>query len=117
MLDFNLIKSVLIVAIGSSIITTATVQKIKETLNTKKYLGLVSLGVSMVIGTLFAKCFSDLSIINSLWVGLISWIGAEVIYKTFEDKIFKPFSKMQEVVEVPKNQIKTLDDLGSDNNE
>ena len=117
MLDFNLIKSVLIVAIGSSIITTATVQKIKETLNTKKYLGLVSLGVSMVIGTLFAKCFSDLSIINSLWVGLISWIGAEVIYKTFEDKIFTPFSKMQEVVEVPKNQIKTLDNLGSDTNE
>ncbi len=117
MLDFNLIKSVLIVAIGSSIITTATVQKIKETLNTKKYLGLVSLGVSMVIGTLFAKCFSDLSIINSLWVGLISWIGAEVIYKTFEDKIFTPFSKMQEVVEVPKSQIKTLDDLGSDTNE
>lgn len=117
MLDFNLIKSVLIVAIGSSIITTATVQKIKETLNTKKYLGLVSLGVSMVIGTLFAKCFSDLSIINSLWVGLISWIGAEVIYKTFEDKIFTPFSKMQEVVEIPKSQIKTLDDLGSDKDE
>lgn len=117
MLDFNLIKSVLIVAIGSSIITTATVQKIKETLNTKKYLGLVSLGVSMVIGTLFAKCFSDLSIINSLWVGLISWIGAELIYKTFEDKIFTPFSKMQEVVEIPKSQIKTLDDLGSDKDE
>ena len=117
MLDFNLIKSVLIVAIGSSIITTATVQKIKETLNTKKYLCLISLGVSMIIGTLFAKCFSDLSIINSLWVGLISWIGAEVIYKTFEDKLFKPFNKLQEVVEIPKNQIKTLDDLGSDKDE
>lgn len=117
MLDFNLIKSVLIVAIGSSIITTAVVQKIKETLNTKKYLGLISLGVSIIIGTLFAMCFSDLSIINSLWVGLISWIGAEVIYKTFEDKIFTPFSKMQEVVEIPKSQIKTLDDLGSDKDE
>lgn len=117
MLDFNLIKSVLIVAIGSSIITTAVVQKIKETLNTKKYLGLISLGVSMIIGTLFAMCFSDLSIINSLWVGLISWVGADAIYKTFEDKLFKPFNKLQEVVEVPKSQIKTLNDLGSDTNE
>lgn len=71
----------------------------------------------MIIGTLFAICFSDLSIVNSLWVGLISWVGADAIYKTFEDKIFKPFSKMQEVVEVPKNQIKTLDDLGSDKDE
>ena len=65
----------------------------------------------MVIGTLFAICFSDLSIINSLWIGLISWIGADAIYKSFEDKIFKPFSKMQEVVEVPKEKIKTLQEL------
>lgn len=111
MLDFNLIKNILIVAIGSSIITTAVVQKIKESLNSKKYLWLISLGVSMAIGTLFAICFSDLSIVNSLWVGLISWIGADAIYKSFEDKIFKPFSKMQEVVEIPKDQIKTLEDL------
>lgn len=117
MLDFNLIKSVLIVAIGSSIITTAVVQKIKETLNSKKYLGLISLGVSMIIGTLFAMCFSDLKLISCLWVGLVSWIGAEAIYKSFEDKLFKPFSKMQEVVEIPKKQIKTLDDLGSDKDE
>ena len=54
MLDFELIKLVLVVSIGSSIITTATIQKIKETLNTKKYIGLISLGVSMIIGILFA---------------------------------------------------------------
>lgn len=111
MLDFNLIKNILIVAIGSSIITTAVVQKIKETLNTKKYLGLISLGVSMIIGTLFAICFSDLKAVNCLWVGLISWIGADAIYKSFEDKIFKPFSKMQEVVEIPKSQIKTFKEV------
>lgn len=111
MLDFNLIKNILIVAIGSSIITTAVVQKIKETLNTKKYLGLIFLGVSMIIGTLFAICFSDLKVVNCLWVGLISWIGADAIYKSFEDKIFKPFSKMQEVVEIPKSQIKTFKEV------
>lgn len=111
MLDFDLIKNILIVAIGSSIICTATVQKIKENLKTKKYLWLISLGVSMAIGTLFAICFSDLSIVNSLWVGLISWIGADAIYKSFEDKIFKPFSKMQEVVEIPKSQIKTFKEV------
>lgn len=111
MLDFNLIKNILIVAIGSSIITTAVVQKIKESLNSKKYLWLISLGISMVIGTLFAICFSDLSIVNSLWCGLICWIGADAIYKTFEEKVFKPFAKMQEVVEVPKEQIITLEEI------
>lgn len=111
MLDFDLLKNILIIAIGSSIITTATIQKIKEASATKKYLFLISFGVSMLIGTLFALCFSDVSLANALWVGLISWIGADTIYKAFEDKIFKPFSKMQQVVEIPKeNEIKVVED-------
>ena len=111
MLDFELIKTILVVAIAGSIITTATIQKIKEILNTKKYLSLIGLGVSMIIGTLFAICFSDFSLINCLWTGGICWLGADLIYKAFEDKIFKPFSKMQEVVEIPKNQIKTFKEV------
>lgn len=107
MLDFNLIKNVLIVGIGAGIITTALVQRIKEVLKTKKYLVLISFIVSMVIGTLFAKYFSDLSIVYCLWAGLFSFINADALYKTFEDKIFTPFSKMQKVIEVPKeNEIK-----------
>lgn len=101
MLKFELIKNVLIVGIGAGIITTALVQKIKEGLKTKKYLILISFLVSMVIGTLFAKYFSDLSIIYCLWAGLFSFIGADILFKAFEDKIFTPFSKMHETVEVP----------------
>jgi NAD/NADP transhydrogenase beta subunit len=107
MLKFELIKNVLIVGIGAGIITTALVQKIKEGLKTKKYLILISFIVSMIIGTLFAKYFSDLSIVYCLWAGLFSFIGADILYKTFEDKIFTPFSKLNEVIEVPKeNEIK-----------
>lgn len=109
MLDFELIKLVLVVSIASSIITTGLIQKIKENLNSKKYLWIISLGVSIIFGTLFALCFSKLSFLNCLWVGLISWIGADMIYKTFEDKIFKPFSKINEVVEVPKENEITFD--------
>ena len=98
MLDFDLIKIILVVAIAGSIITTATIQKIKELLNSKKYLGLISLAVSMVIGTLFAICFSDLSIVNCLWAGGICWLGADMIYKAFEDKIFTKFSDMNKNV-------------------
>lgn len=109
MLDFEMIKQVLIVAIGSSIITTEFIQKVKESLKTKKYLPLISFAVSMLIGTAFALRFSDLEIYNCLWVGLISWIGADVIYKTFEDKLFTPFKKINEVVEVPKANEITFD--------
>lgn len=107
MLNFELIKNILIIGISAGIITTALVQKIKEGLKTKTYISLISFGISMIIGTLFALCFSDISFVNCLWVGLISFIGADAIYKTFEDKIFKPFSKLNEVVEVPiENNIK-----------
>ena len=98
MLDLDLIKNVLIVAIASSIITTAFVQKIKESFTFKKSnrLVIVSFVVSMAIGTLFAMCFSDLTLVNCLWSGFVSFIGADAIYKMFEDKIFKPFSKIIE---------------------
>lgn len=111
MLDFDLIKNILIVAIGSSIITTAIVQKIKEIMPTKKWISLISLGVSMIIGTLFAICFSELSLINCFWVGLCSWVGADALYKAFEDKIFTPFSKLNEVIEVPKQNKITFDEV------
>ena len=48
----------------------------------------------MVIGTLFSLTFTDLNMINSLWVGLTSFIGADTVYKTFEDKIFKSFGEI-----------------------
>lgn len=98
MLDFDLIKIILVVALAGSIITTATIQKIKETLKTPKHLGIISLLVSIAIGTLFAICFSDLSLVNCLWAGGICWLGADAIYKSFEGKIFTSFSQMNKNV-------------------
>ena len=97
-MNFELLKNVLIVAVGSSIITTTLVQKIKEGYKFKnsKNIIMASFGVSMVIGTLFSLSFTDLNMINSLWVGLISFIGADAVYKTFEDKIFKSFGTIIE---------------------
>lgn len=95
-MNFELLKNVLIVAVGSSIITTTLVQKIKEGYKFKNSKNIImsSFGVSMVIGTLFSLSFTDLNMINSLWVGLISFIGADAVYKTFEDKIFKSFGEI-----------------------
>lgn len=91
-MNIELIKNILIVAVGASVISTATIQKIKEQLKNKKALFIVSLIVSIVIGTLFSLSFTELSLINSIWVGLVTWIGADALYKTFEDKIFTKFS-------------------------
>ena len=117
MLDFDLLKKIMIIAIASGCVTTLTVQKIKEQITKKQWLFIISFLVSMIIGTLFAKSFSDANWLYCVWSGFFTWINASLLYSAFEDKIFKPFSKMQEVVEVPKSQIKTLDDLGSDKDE
>lgn len=104
-MNLEIIKQILIVSIAASIVSTATIQKIKEQLKNKKWLFFVSLISSIVIGITFALSFTELSIINSIWVGLITWIGADAIYKSFEDKIFKKFSDIEQVVEIERNDV------------
>ena len=98
MLNLELIKNLLLIAIASSVVTTTSVQKIKEAFTFKKSsrLVIVSFVVSMIFGTLFALTFSKVNIQEALWVGFFSFIGADVIYKTFEDKIFKSFGTIIE---------------------
>ena len=93
-MNLDLIKEILVVGIGASIFSTATIQKIKEGLKSKKWLYFIAIIVSFGIGICFSLCFSDLELIDSLWVGLCTWVGADVLYKTFEEKIFIPFGDM-----------------------
>ena len=97
-MNVDLLKQVGAVAVAASIFTTASVQQIKSGINFKKSKTLVwvSLVVSMLIGTAFALCFSDLAIVYSLWAGFTTWLGAEAIYTALENKIFKPYSEIQE---------------------
>ena len=61
--------------------------------------------VSISIGTLFALTFTELTIVDSLWVGLVTWVGADAIYKAFEDKIFTKFSDIENVVEIERSDL------------
>ena len=107
MLDFDLIKNVLIISTASSIITTMFVQNLKETITFQKsnYLVIVSLVTSMIIGFLFSISFSDIGPVYSLWVGFISFLDADMIYKLFEDKIFKSFTQINKdgLIEIPES--------------
>lgn len=99
-MDLDLIKQILVVAMASSIVSTATIQKVKGALKNKTLLYVLALVISVAIGTLFALSFSNLDIKNALWVGLITWVGADAIYQAFEDKIFTSFSDMNSNNEV-----------------
>lgn len=99
-MDLDLIKQILVVAIASSIISTATIQKVKGVLKNKTLLYILALIISVAIGILFALSFSNLSLQNAIWVGLITWVGADTIYQAFEDKIFTSFSDMNSNTEI-----------------
>lgn len=104
-MNLEIIKQILIVSIGASIVSTATIQKIKEQLKSKKWLFFVSLISSIGMGIVFALSFTELSLINSIWVGLITWLGADAIYKSFEDKIFKKYSDIENIIEIKRDDL------------
>lgn len=102
MLYFEMLKNILIIGIASGIIVTAIVQKIKSVIENKNFLILINFTTSIIIGPLFALSFSNATLIEALWAGLFSFVGADVLYQTFENKIFKPFSQVNNTISIPK---------------
>lgn len=85
----ELIVNILLISVASTFISTQLIQRIKENFKVNKWLSLAitSLIVSFTTGFLFTLTFTNLGIINALWVGLISYAGAEIIYQNFKDKL------------------------------
>ena len=106
-----MLKNILIIGIASGIIVTAIVQKIKSLIENKNFLILINFATSIIIGPLFALSFSSATLLEALWAGLFSFIGADALYQTFENKIFKPYSKINNTISIPKeNNIRSEND-------
>lgn len=101
-MNIELLKELLIIAIASGVIMTPFVQKIKESTEIKKSRTIIriSFSVNMIIGSLFALTFSDVNLIYAIWVGFFSFLGADTIYKTLEDKVFKSIKELEKEEEI-----------------
>lgn len=95
MLDITLLQELLIIAIALSVITCTFIQKTKGIFKKSKWINPYSLVVNMVFGIIFCMSFTEANIINSLWVGLFSYIGADTLYKSLEGKL----SSFKDIVE------------------
>lgn len=106
-MNIELIKELLLIAVSSSIISTAFVQKIKgaSLIKCSECLIYISFLISMSFGILFTLSFTEYALSDSVWVGLFSFIGADSLYKTFEDKLFKSFNKINEVKEIERKDL------------
>ena len=104
MIELETLKNTLIVAMSAGIIVTTFIQKIKTIFPNKKYILPICIIASLAIGILFSLTYSDLNIIDSLWVGLITFIGADTIYKLFEEKIFARYSDIKQYTEIVRDE-------------
>ncbi len=100
-MDIELLRNLLIIAIMLAVVTTAFVQKTKVLFKTSNFIELYSFVVNVAFSVAFCLSFTDVSIINSLWVGLFAFLGADTLYKTFEGKL-QSFSDMIK----PKEELK-----------
>lgn len=103
MIEIETLKNTLMVAMSAGIIVTTFVQKLKSILPSKRHIAPITIISSLLIGILFSLSFSNLNIYDSLWVGLITFIGADTIYKLFEDKIFPSYSNIKQYIEIKRN--------------
>ena len=106
-MDIDLLTELLIIAMTNSTITCAFIQKTKAKIS-KKWLISYTLVVNMVFGAFFTLTFTNSTLIHGVWVGLFSFVGADILYNTLEGKL-KSYSdlvpKKEEVVEIPRGDI------------
>ena len=86
-MNIDLLKELLINAIVLSVVTMAFIQKTKVIFKTSKFIELYSAIVNVIFAIVFCISFTEISIINSLWVGLFSFLGADTLYKALEGKL------------------------------
>lgn len=103
-MNLELLAQILAVAVASGIICTQATQFIKELgLMNKCIFRVASIIFSFGMGYCFAYSFTNLTIEYRLWIAVLSIIGAEAIYKSFEGKFgLKPLS---EITIIEKNKI------------
>lgn len=105
-MNINLIEQLLVIAIVLSVITMAFIQKTKGIFKTSKFIELYSAFINIVFSIAFCMSFTEISIVNSIWVGLFSFLGADTLYKTLEGKL-QSFSDIlnnkEEVIEIERD--------------
>ncbi len=86
-MDIEMLKRVLFVAIVISTISCSFIQKTKTGLKSNKFLVLYSFAINILLSILFCKSFTNFTFMYSIWVGLFSFIGADTLFKALEGKL------------------------------
>lgn len=81
----ELLLDLIYISILASIISSQTIQKIKEIFNLSRiFNSILSLFLSFIIGFCFSISFYSVNLLYAVWIGLFTLVGAEGLYKTFK---------------------------------
>lgn len=87
MFNIELLKQYLLISIIISSITCSIVQKTKVLFPSSKIIPIYSLLLNIIIGIIFTYSFTTIRLPKCLWIGLLSYIGADSIYRILEGKL------------------------------
>ena len=87
MFHIEYINELLLISMILSSITCTFIQKTKILIPNSKLVIVYSLIVNIVLGILFCHTFTDLTIKDTLWISLFTFLGSNSIYKTLEGKL------------------------------
>ena len=78
--------NVLLISTTFSFVMMSLIQKFKSLsfINKPEHIWVINLVLSFVVGTLFGLHFYNLSVYDSIWMGLFSFIGAPSIYEALK---------------------------------
>ena len=93
MINTVLLIQILVIALIVEVIALQTIQMLKVYIPNSKAIPFVSLIINMLLAIAFVWFFCSFDATNNiyflfvgLWVGFISWIGADTLYKALNDK-------------------------------
>ena len=86
-INYDLILFLLATASLVSTFTLVFIQKTKGILKKSRCIPLYALIINLIGASLFCASFTNISILYYAWVGVFAWLGADQLYKTFEEKL------------------------------
>ncbi len=107
----TLLLDLIVISITFSVILMALIQKLKTLsfINKSWHIWFLNLILSFLVGIPFSITFYNLSLKDSIWVGLFSFIGASAIYEGLKNQNlinYKPSSISDTVTISSENEIK-----------